>query len=83
MTTMDTDSAETTIMVEVIAVKSELGKLQGDLENFLRTPACEEKQIASCFPDPISEIVANLQDCRKLVHDIHHLAFDSIASRIA
>ena len=82
MATIDTGSAETTIMVEAIAVRSELEKLQGELEQFLRTPACEQKQPTPCFPDPIAEIVATLQDCRKLVHDIQHLALGRIANRI-
>ena len=84
MVTIDTGSAETTIMVEAIAVKAELGKLQNELEQFLHetSPDCEQKPPTPSYPDPINEIMATLQECRKLVLDIHRLAFNRIANRI-
>ena len=84
MATIDTGSAETTIMMEAIAVKAELGKLQNELGQFLHetSPDCEQKPPTPSCPDPINEVIATLQDCRKLVRDIHHLTFNRIASRV-
>jgi len=84
MATIDTGSAETTIMVEAIAVKAKLGKLQNELEQFLHetSPDCEQKPPIPSYPDPLNEVIAILQDCGKLVQDIHHLAFNRIASRV-
>ena len=84
MATIDTGSAETTIMAEAIAVKEKLSELQNKLGQFLHetNPDCEQKPPTPSYPDPINEVIATLQDCRKLVLDIHHLAFNRIASRV-
>jgi len=84
MATIDSGSSETTIMMEAIAVKVELDKLQNELEQFLHETSqdCEQKPPTPSYPDPMNEVIATLQDCRKLVHDIHHLAFNRIASRV-
>ena len=79
----DTGSTETTIAQVASSLKSDVLQLQGELEEFLHQPQCEQKlQSTPPFADPIVETVAVLQDCRKLILDIRHLAIDRIAKRI-
>ena len=76
-------SKETTIASVASSVRADLRSFQEELETFLHVNVKENiNQPTPPFPDPIAETVAVLQDCRKLVLDIRHLATDRIAKRI-
>ena len=83
MAIIEKDSpSETTIMGGVNGVKSELKRLQLGLKQFLHIPELKQGEPIPCYLDPISEIVANLQDCKRLIQDIERLALDKITKRI-
>ncbi len=80
--TKDTGTSETTITQETLSLKSDLVALQEALETFLQQPTCEQTKPSPPYADPIAEEIAKLQDCRKLVLHIKHLAMEKIAKRI-
>ena len=82
-TGQEMESKETTITSVTSSVKSDLMSLQGELETFLRINVKENiNKPTPPFTDPIAETVAVLQDCRKLIGEVRHLAIDRIAKRI-
>ena len=79
---IETACTESTIILESITVKAELTKLQDELEGFLRTPQCEQKQPTPPYSDPISETIATLQDCKGIIHHVRNLVIERITNRI-
>ncbi len=72
---------ETTINEEVLHLKNKLTQLKEELETFLRYSS-EEKKPTPSIPEPIAEIIANIQDCKLLISSIRQLAIDKIARRV-
>ena len=80
---MGSEAKETTISEEVLSLKSGLVELQGALRGFLHQSGHAKGVPTPTIADPLGEVIANLQDCRRLVSDIRQLAIDKIAKRIS
>ena len=80
---MGREAKETTISEEALSLKCGLVELQEALLGFLHQSGPETKAPTPTIADPLGEVIANLQDCRRLVSDIRQLAIDKIAKRIS